>query len=311
MNKKVLFLLMNLFCLNLFSQTLSIPETLDYINSNLQHGSAERYSVKLHNDGKLVVDVLKQHPAYKDTYEKSVSYEMNASEIEINKDNNSIEGKVLKFSCKEKVESVFGGLTTSNCIYLNWHGSMAISDFTVKTFDSNKTDRMFNAFTYLLSEISRSDRFNQIDDDPFSPVNLTNRKPAISSSKAQDKIALETYGGVYKVWIKIGGLDKHFILDSGASEISLSTNIERELINSGIIKKKDYIEPALFKLADGSIVKCRRLIIPELTIGDYIVKNVRASIGVSDSPLLLGRSFLDNFRKWSIDNTTRELILEK
>jgi clan AA aspartic protease (TIGR02281 family) len=236
---------------------------------------------------------------------------MNANEIEVEKNNNTIEGKVLKFTCKEKVESVFGGLTGAKCIYLIWNGSMATSDFTIKTFDSNKTDRMFNAFKYLLSEISLSDRYNQIEDDPFAPKNLSNRKPTVISSKSQDKITLETYGGVYKVWVKIGTLNKHFVLDSGASEISLSKNTERELINDGSIKQDDYIEPALFKLADGSIIKCRRLIIPELTIGNYKIKNVRASIGVSDSPLLLGRSFLDNFRKWSIDNKTKELILEK
>jgi len=312
MNRKTLFLLANLFCLNLFSQTLSITETLDYINSNLQKGSAERYLVKLESNGKLIVDVLRPHPAYKNKYEKSVSQEAYANEIQVEKFNSSVEGKVLRITCKEKTKR-FGMEMSTNCINLIWSSrSMASYDITIKTFGKDNLDKMFNAFSYLLSEIENSDEYStDDDDDPFANKNLGKSKPTISGIDSKDNIPLETYGGIYKVWVKIGNLKKHFVLDSGASEISLSKETERQLIDNGTIKREDYIEPALFKLADGSIIKCRRLIIPEMTIGNYTIKNVRASIGVSESPLLLGRSFLDNFKKWSIDNQNKELILEK
>ncbi|WAC02976.1 retroviral-like aspartic protease family protein [Lacinutrix neustonica] len=97
----------------------------------------------------------------------------------------------------------------------------------------------------------------------------------------------------------------------GASEISISLNLEDDLISKGLLKKEDYIESGLYRIADGSIISCRRIIIKELKVGNFTIKNVVASIGFKESPLLLGKSFLDNFKKWSIDNDLQLLILEK
>ena len=41
-----------------------------------------------------------------------------------------------------------------------------------------------------------------------------------------------------------------------------------------------------------------------------IVENVRASIGDVKGSLLLGQSFLEKFKSWSMDNTNHELVLE-
>jgi hypothetical protein len=37
---------------------------------------------------------------------------------------------------------------------------------------------------------------------------------------------------------------------------------------------------------------------------------VKASVTPSHATLLLGQSFLERFKSWSIDNTTHELFLE-
>lgn len=220
--------------------------------------------------------------------------------------------RVLVWNVKEKKKDKLG-LMGATCISYFSGRSLNIDKESILIFGQKNTDRIFKAFEYLFSEIKVSDKYNDqnYDDDPFSSNNLKGKKSHVSGSPTTENINLETYGGVYKVWVTIGNLKQHFILDSGASEISLSKNTERELIDNGIIKKTDYIEPALFKLADGSIIECRRLIIPEMTVGNYTIKNIRASVGVSESPLLLGRSFLDNFSKWSIDNKKQILTLEK
>ena len=216
----------------------------------------------------------------------------------------------IRFWCKNAKNAIYGeacvNITQDYSPYNKverWHRFSTNDNYTNK--------KLYNAFTFLFSEIKASEKYNRNDDDPFAPENYNTKPTTVFNGASSEKVDLETLNGVYKVWVKIGTLKKHFVLDSGASEISLSTSIERELIANGIIKRDDYIEPALYKIADGSIIKCRRLIIPEMTIGNYKIKNVTASIGVSDSPLLLGRSFLDNFSKWSIDNKTKELILEK
>lgn len=83
-----------------------------------------------------------------------------------------------------------------------------------------------------------------------------------------------------------------------------------ELVNKGFLKKEYYVSNGLYKIADGSIVICRRLIIPELTIGGFTLKNVNATVGNGDI-LLLGKSVLDKFKSWSIDNLKKALKLTK
>jgi predicted aspartyl protease len=50
-------------------------------------------------------------------------------------------------------------------------------------------------------------------------------------------------------------------------------------------------------------------VIRSLKIGDKTLKNVVGSITPSASDLLLGQSFLNPFKSWSIDNQRRALIL--
>lgn len=295
------------------SQTLTIEETVDYINENLEKYSKSEfsdgtYSILIQQNGFLTLNYTDNQPKPLTNY---YSYKMYWTDVEVNQ-KGCYNSPCITLECKGQKKDRLG-LQGPTCITFSSGRTMNIDKQSILIFGQNNADKIFNAFEYLFSELKLSDKYSDRidDDDPFADNNLNRAKPYISGTTSEDKISLETYGGVYKVWVKIGKLNKHFVLDSGASEISLSKNTERELIDNGIIKKENYIEPALFKLADVSIIKCRRLIIPELSIGNYKIKNVRASIGVADSPLLLGRSFLDNFRKWSIDNKAKELILEK
>jgi predicted aspartyl protease len=86
---------------------------------------------------------------------------------------------------------------------------------------------------------------------------------------------------------------------------------ERELVDKGLIKKENYIESGLYKLADGTIVLERRLKIPNVKIGAFTVKDVECGISPTGDVLLLGKSFLNRFSKWSLDNANKKLILEK
>jgi aspartyl protease family protein len=116
---------------------------------------------------------------------------------------------------------------------------------------------------------------------------------------------------MYHIKVTIGNIERKFVLDSGASDISISEDLENELIKNGVIKRENYKASALYKLADGSIVQKRRLTLPALTIGNVTLTNVSASIGIGSTPLLLGKSFLDRFKSWTIDNSSQILKLEK
>jgi predicted aspartyl protease len=50
--------------------------------------------------------------------------------------------------------------------------------------------------------------------------------------------------------------------------------------------------------------------IKSLKIGDRVIENVTASTAPAEGSLLLGQSFLNRFKSWSIDNNRQVLVLE-
>jgi predicted aspartyl protease len=50
--------------------------------------------------------------------------------------------------------------------------------------------------------------------------------------------------------------------------------------------------------------------IRSLRVGNTVVHNVKAGVVSSKGSLLLGQSFLERFKSWSIDNTKHVLLLD-
>jgi predicted aspartyl protease len=50
--------------------------------------------------------------------------------------------------------------------------------------------------------------------------------------------------------------------------------------------------------------------IRSLKVGDKVIGNVKSSVSPVQGSLLLGQSFLERFKSWSIDNTNHVLLLE-
>ena len=102
----------------------------------------------------------------------------------------------------------------------------------------------------------------------------------------------------------------NFIVDSGASNVVIPKDVARTLFRTGTIKEGDFLGIQQFELADGSITNSALFIIRSIKVGDQVIQNVRASIGGEAGPLLLGQSFLERFKSWSMDYTSHELVLE-
>lgn len=109
-------------------------------------------------------------------------------------------------------------------------------------------------------------------------------------------------GGVYKVPVRINGLEMDFIFDTGASAISISNLEASYLFKQGKISKDDVegssqFVDALGNVSEGTIVNLR-----DVSIGGRSAQNVKANVvNNSVAPLLLGQSFLEQFGKISID----------
>lgn len=124
------------------------------------------------------------------------------------------------------------------------------------------------------------------------------------------EIQLEKQGDVYTLPVRINGvITLNFILDSGASEVCIPSNILPALLQAGTISKKDFLPGRKAKLADGSLVLSSRFMIKELNIGGYRIFNVPAVITPKAGFPLLGQSFLNKIESWTLDNRTHKLTL--
>lgn len=321
--KKYIFVLSLLMFFKIDAQELSISETIDYINTKLRGGR----KIELLEGGILKISDLRPDYFFTETgidtrrnnnesgkyklipykTDEGSIYEMNI----VNKDfteNRYTYGKFLtEFKCKESKQG---------CIKTKFYGlkerivKAEISNtIEVSNYERTTNDKLFNSLKYLISLARNEVKYQNHDSDPFASKNF--EKIEIISDFENDNVKLSLENGVYKITVLFGTLTKDFILDSGASEISISENFEKELLDKGYLTKEDYIESGLYKIADGSIISCRRVKIKELKVGSFIIKNVNASISLGSAPLLLGKNFLDNFSRWSIDNNSKTLSLEK
>lgn len=137
-------------------------------------------------------------------------------------------------------------------------------------------------------------------------------KNNVFGKKNFENIPIINVNEINKVKISFGNISKYFIIDSGASNMTISSNLERELLLEGLIKKENYSDDENFSTADGSIITCRIIILNNINIGGFIVNNVKIAVVKNDkSDLLLGKSLLNKFKKWSIDNQKSILYLEK
>jgi gag-polyprotein putative aspartyl protease len=126
---------------------------------------------------------------------------------------------------------------------------------------------------------------------------------------AGGEIALIRDGAVYRVPVTLNGLlVRSFMVDTGAGEVQVSSDVLRSMFPRGSAPPV-YILDGTYRLADGRQVRNRRFLIPTLRIGDHEFRQVVASIGGPDAPLLLGQNVLGGLGVWSIDNRRGVLML--
>ena len=166
--------------------------------------------------------------------------------------------------------------------------------------NSKIQERTYNRLNYILS---------QIDDDLVSKTEVDDIKTN-SQSENIVMIPLNSNGGVSYLEINLGGYQTKAILDSGASDLSINEDVEKQLLKQGLIKKSNYLSPSLYRIANNSVIECRRFIIPFVMVGKAKAYNVKCSVGSKKGDLLLGGSFLRQFQSFKVDNKDNKLIIE-
>ncbi|MDB5208066.1 MAG: hypothetical protein JWR72_3141 [Flavisolibacter sp.] len=126
-----------------------------------------------------------------------------------------------------------------------------------------------------------------------------------------DTIDILTLNGMTYVKIKIGSMIQVWLLDTGASDLLIGTELESALKKENIINESNYLGTGEYELANGMIDTCRRYKVNNVQIGDFIIDNVLLAVTEKGKRIIVGKALLNKFRKWSLNNEENKLVLSK
>lgn len=100
----------------------------------------------------------------------------------------------------------------------------------------------------------------------------------------------------------------HFVFDTGASDVSISSVEATFMMKNDYLKPTDVIGRQNYMTADGNISEGTVINLRNVNFGGLNLDNVRASVVNNQSaPLLLGQSVLNKLGNIEIDNEKRVL----
>ena len=123
-----------------------------------------------------------------------------------------------------------------------------------------------------------------------------------------EEIPFTKDGGVCKVKCSINGLPLHFIFDTGAADVSISSVEATFMAKNDYLSSSDIIGRQNYQTADGNITEGTVINLKDVKLGSLHLNNIKASVVRNQAaPLLLGQSVLGKLGKIEIDNTKKVL----
>lgn len=123
-----------------------------------------------------------------------------------------------------------------------------------------------------------------------------------------EEIPFTQESGVCKVKCAINGLPLHFILDTGATDVSISSVEATFMAKNDFLSSSDIIGKQNYQTADGNITEGTVINLKDVKLGSLHLNNIKASVVRNQAaPLLLGQSVLSKLGKIEIDNTKKVL----
>lgn len=123
-----------------------------------------------------------------------------------------------------------------------------------------------------------------------------------------EEISFTKEGGVCKVKCAINGLPLHFIFDTGATDVSISSVEATFMAKNDFLSSSDIIGKQNYQTADGNITEGTIINLKDVKLGSLHLNNIKASVVRNQAaPLLLGQSVLSKLGKIEIDNTKKVL----
>jgi hypothetical protein len=128
---------------------------------------------------------------------------------------------------------------------------------------------------------------------------------------ASDTVNVLVVNGMTFVKVKIGSLVRVWLLDSGASVLFINTDMETTLKKEGRLSEAGYLGIGEYELANGEVERCRRYLVNQVQIGEFSVDNIIIAVSEKSKSIIVGKSLLNKFSTWALDNSKNKLILTR
>lgn len=177
---------------------------------------------------------------------------------------------------------------------------LALREIIDKTNEKYKTAAKDTSMTALLTELAKTEN-KKVTLGPTKAYLQNEKEFLLYEAKIiSENIPLERNGGTYHLDVILNSKAPiKMVFDTGASSISLSHEVALKVG----LKPTDATPNVMVSIANGRTVKGKMMKLASVRVGKFELKNVECIVmpeELADSPLLLGGSFLNNF-KYEVD----------
>jgi clan AA aspartic protease (TIGR02281 family) len=125
-----------------------------------------------------------------------------------------------------------------------------------------------------------------------------------------ETIKFENENGTYLLPVRINGqITIPFVLDTGATTVTIPADVFLTLTRTKTVRDSDFLGDGSYTTADGTEHPSQRVVLREVMVGNYVVKDVIANVVSVKGEPLLGQTFLSKLPSWTIDNERHVLVL--
>jgi hypothetical protein len=175
----------------------------------------------------------------------------------------------------------------------------------------DKMDELSDPNSFIYNEIAYKCGSPFLEASDFAKEWRASNRNDINGPFEIDSVQVISVNGMHKVKIAVGGIIKIWMIDSGASDLLMSDDFAKTLREKGVISERNFAGEGHYMLADNRQVTCKRYKIDNVQIGRYSVNNIIIAVSKDVKEFLVGKSLLNKFSQWTIDNKNNVLILKK
>lgn len=128
---------------------------------------------------------------------------------------------------------------------------------------------------------------------------------------AADTISILSFNGMTYIKLKTGSMVQFWLFDTGAGDLLINKDMEDKLKLEGILSTSNFLGTAEYEMANGSVDTCRRYKLSQLRLGKFSINNVDVAVTDKGKKIIIGRSLLNKFSAWALDNKQNTLTLSK